>query len=373
MSESTITEIVRVVRDAELRRRKAQQAADDELDGALSGTIAPIGAQSFYGKGAEKRLHDEHIRQVVRLTELLEKRLRNFEAVIRNSARVPLGSEILIPLLKAAPVKPSPRTAPELQPLLPAPLTFWQLLVPGAKARQHASARAAHDRFVKETSQYQETEQLRQLEWEATCQQVRLHNDALLQFVDELKTSVEKPLKTFFELLLEVTPFFPEHAPKAEVGYSRDSKHLVIDYQLPGIALVPDAAAFSYDRARQQIQVNRASAQDRKLRYANLISQLALAALSVTFRSGLDQVVECVTLNGFVHTTDPATGRKIRSCLFSVRTTRETFEQLNLARVSPTDCLKALKANVSSSPDKLLPVKPIFELSMVDHVVRPIR
>jgi restriction system protein len=362
MSKISINTILQVVRDAEQRRRKEQQANDGGLNAALSGTIDPLGMQSFAGK----QFHEQCVRQAAGLTHLLENRLRNFDDVIHNSMRVSLGSEILIGLLKAAPPKPVAADKPELKPLLPKPLTFWQSLVPGASARHDALVRAAHDKFVKETVQYQEREQLRQLEWEATCAQVDVRNELLLSFVEELKAGVEASLKTFFELLLQVTPFFPEHTPEAKVGYSRDSKHLVIDYELPEISIIPDAAGFTYARARQQVQAKRTAQKDRKTRYANLISQLALAALSVTFRSGPAQVVECVTLNGFVHTTDPATGREIRPYLFSVRTTREIFEGLNLERVSPTDCLKALKANVSSSPDELLPIKPIFEISMVD-------
>lgn len=366
MSKNTVHKILQAVHDAEVWRRKQQLAADEELDAALLGKIASVDLQSFYGRNAEKQFHDENVQQAARLTDLLENRLRNFDVIIRNSARVPRGSEILVSLLMPVPPKPAPSDGPQLASLLPKPLTKWQSLFPGVAARQNELVRAAHDQFVNETARHREVEQLRLLEWEANCQQARAHNDALMHFVDDLKAGTEASLKLFFKFVLEVASFFPEHAPKAEVGYGRDSKHLVIDYQLPEIAIVPDAAAFTYVRTRKQIQVKRASAKDRKVRYVNLISQLALSALSATFRSGLEQIVECVTLNGFVHTTDPATGREITPCLFSVRTTRETFESLNLEKVSPTDCLKALKANVSSSPDELVPVKPIFEMSMVD-------
>jgi restriction system protein len=96
-----------------------------------------------------------------------------------------------------------------------------------------------------------------------------------------------------------------------------------------------------------------------------LLSQLALAALSMILRSGHNERVDCITLNGVLNTIDPAPGGNVSPCLFSVRTTRDTFESLNFERVSPTECLKALKAHVSARPDELLPVRPILELNMV--------
>ena len=46
--------------------------------------------------------------------------------------------------------------------------------------------------------------------------------------------------------------------------------------------------------------------------------------------------------------------------------THELFEQLDLSRVEPAACLKALSANVSRSPTELAPVRPVVEFDMVD-------
>lgn len=52
--------------------------------------------------------------------------------------------------------------------------------------------------------------------------------------------------------------------------------------------------------------------------------------------------------------------------MISVRTTRESFLELNLSRVEPIQCLKGLKASVSSDPAELIPVRPVVEFNMVD-------
>ncbi|MDL4817652.1 restriction endonuclease [Actinomadura opuntiae] len=50
----------------------------------------------------------------------------------------------------------------------------------------------------------------------------------------------------------------------------------------------------------------------------------------------------------------------------TLRTTRETFSELDLARVDPAACLKHLGAGVSRNTAELAPVRPVLEFSMVD-------
>jgi restriction system protein len=76
--------------------------------------------------------------------------------------------------------------------------------------------------------------------------------------------------------------------------------------------------------------------------------------------------VDTVVFNGIVDTTDPGSGRRTRPCLVTVRTTRDTFNELDLAHVEPLACLKHLSAGVSKSPSELVPVRPVLEFSMVD-------
>ncbi len=76
--------------------------------------------------------------------------------------------------------------------------------------------------------------------------------------------------------------------------------------------------------------------------------------------------LDVVVFNGFVNEVDPATGKDIRPCLISIRTTREKFLEINLAKVDKRACLRNLGAQVSARPDELMAVKPIVEFDMVD-------
>jgi HJR/Mrr/RecB family endonuclease len=76
--------------------------------------------------------------------------------------------------------------------------------------------------------------------------------------------------------------------------------------------------------------------------------------------------IDTVVFNGVVDATDPVTGRRVRPCLVTLRTTRGVFRELDLAHVEPLACLKYLSAGVSKSPGELVPVRPVLEFSMVD-------
>lgn len=56
----------------------------------------------------------------------------------------------------------------------------------------------------------------------------------------------------------------------------------------------------------------------------------------------------------------------MRTCLVTVRTSRDTFGKLDLSKVDPQACLKVLNASVSKSPTELAPVRPVLEFNMVD-------
>src|SRR5260370_2435830 len=76
--------------------------------------------------------------------------------------------------------------------------------------------------------------------------------------------------------------------------------------------------------------------------------------------------VDIIVLNGYVSSNNKGTGHPIRTCLITVRTSRDTFTQLNLSKVDPLICLFALNASVSKCPAELAPVRPVLEFSMVD-------
>ena len=121
-----------------------------------------------------------------------------------------------------------------------------------------------------------------------------------------------------------------------------------------------------YVKTRDEVtETTRPTTQIRAL-YTSVVAQVALRTLHEIIEADRLGLAETIVYNGFVDTVDAATGRPIKPTLVSVRTTRDTFLELDLARVEPTACLRHLGASFSKSPAELAPVRPVLEFDMVD-------
>jgi restriction system protein len=103
-----------------------------------------------------------------------------------------------------------------------------------------------------------------------------------------------------------------------------------------------------------------------KALYGSVIAQTTLRTLHELFEADRTAHLESIVLNGYVEAIDPGRGITARTCVVTVRTTRDTFVRLNLRQVEPLACLRTLNAGVSRSPAELAPVRPVLEFSMVD-------
>jgi hypothetical protein len=155
-------------------------------------------------------------------------------------------------------------------------------------------------------------------------------------------------------------------SPTARVAYSPQSRQLVVEYELPAVDIVPKVESYRYVKSQNKVVATARPASQVKGLYANVIAQLTLLGLARIFRVDTKQHIDVVVFNGVVGTIDPRTGNPTRPCLITLRTTRDTFNQVDLYQVDPVACLQYLKAGISRSPTELVPVRPVLELSMVD-------
>ena len=161
---------------------------------------------------------------------------------------------------------------------------------------------------------------------------------------------------------------YPQDFPQQHrVAYVPESRQLVIEMDLPGFAVVPENLEFRYVKSKDEISPKARPTTQRRALYASVVSQVALRTVHEIFESDRAEHLESVVFNGHVDTIDPRTGRPIRPCLITLRTTRDVFDGLDLAHVEPQACLRGLSASVSKSPAELAPVRPVLEFSMVDR------
>jgi restriction system protein len=267
--------------------------------------------------------------------------------------------------------------APTLDSFVPVAPKALGALIPGAKRRYEEERQAAEKAFTEAGNEHEVREakrkaDLAKAETDHAAKLSDLEAEMAKQHaeVDELERNFQagqpEAVIEFVSAAVaaEPLPFEPPAAPR--IGFSPESQQMVIEVQLPSLDVIPDARAYRYIKTRNEIVPTPMPSTERKRRYASLVAQIALLTTHCCFASDVHGVIETVIVNGHVATTDKRTGRDINPCLVTVRTTRDSFAELDLARVDPIECLKGLRASISRSPAELVPVRPIIEFDMAD-------
>jgi restriction system protein len=170
----------------------------------------------------------------------------------------------------------------------------------------------------------------------------------------------------YVALVLERSPLPEGFPPLRRVAYAPQSRQVVLEVELPTVDVVPVEREFRHIKSRDAIEPAIRPDRERRAIYLHVIAQTTLRIVWEIFASDVAGLVDSIVVNGYVSTLNPATGLSIHPCLITVRTTKDTIRQLDLARVDPVACLRQLNAGVSASPAELAPVRPILEFNMVD-------
>lgn len=378
MSRRSFSSSMRALARAAARAERARQQAQARQEAADRRAARDAQRQAKADAKEASRLYlvaqaDEAealSREIREREQAIDRLLRR--ALSKNPA-IDLNSRLLPFVPGKFDERPWAASGPTQAAFMPERPGFFARLLPGAAARHQRKVIEAKRRFEAADSEFQRNRRARASAMQtfheseaARRSEVDKANETIRQIQRGLigaeHSAVIEYIKLVFDRSLDGEP----DALSAEIGYSPDSRHLVVDLELPELSAVPEESGFKYVKATDRIEPILRPAAKRKALYSHLICQIALKAIDTVFRGSPRGVVACLTLNGMLDTVDPATGQQVRVCLLSVRVTADTFRTLNLSQVQPEQCLRSLKASVSRSPAELLPVKPIIELDMVD-------
>ena len=248
-------------------------------------------------------------------------------------------------------------------------------VLPGAQAKraQQVAAAASQHGTAMETHKSREAdrqERIRQAEARHELRQskklarVTAQNSEVDEFRQALEAGERDAIVQYFEYVLTASSY-PEGFPqKMRLAYTPESRHLAVEYDLPTLAVVPDR--HKYVKSGSAVTSTERPAKQRRALYAQVVAQVTIRTLHELFESDRCRHLDTVVFNGHVDAIDPGTGREIRPCIVTVRTSLDAFKQLDLSRVEPLACLKTLNASVSRNPAELSPVRPVLDFSMVD-------
>lgn len=226
------------------------------------------------------------------------------------------------------------------------------------------------ERFEKFASERSQKTSLLREEYDKERQSYDLNIQQQNQEVDNLeisyKNSDPNAINAYCSMVLERSDY-PDGFPKEfRIAYVPESKELVVEYELPHKSVVPAISEYKYVKTRDVIEEKPRKASAIKEIYQDLVSAICLRTIHELLEADQGNHLEVVVFNGFVNDIDPSTGKDIRPCLVSIRTTKDKLQEINLAKIDKKACLRNLGAQVSPRPDELMAVKPVIEFDMVD-------
>ncbi len=161
---------------------------------------------------------------------------------------------------------------------------------------------------------------------------------------------------------------YPDYFPQEwDLDYQAEAKILIVDYSLPGIDSLPTVKTVKYVILRDEFtETNLSSTALNKL-YDGLLYQIALRTIHELYEADVINSLDSVVFNGWVDSTDKATGQNTNSCIMSLQASKDEFLAINLEKVDPKVCFKQLKGVGSSKLHGLTPVAPIISIDKEDR------
>ena len=250
-------------------------------------------------------------------------------------------------------------------------------LWPGAQRQRGTAAMEAAARYAEaldtwhlnEARRVAEVRRLKSEHAEAlTARAAKRHQrDAEVDaFRDAYRAGDPDAILAYNTMVLERSDY-PDGIPKNfSLAYTKATRELVIEFELPTVAIVPGEVEFTYQRNRDAIVGEQRDAGEIASLYADVIAAVALRTLHEVFEADQQGTIAAACFNGFVHAIDPATGHDRHPHLVSVHTTAEAFARIDLARVDKIACLRSLGAALSPAPADAVGIAPIGRFAEAD-------
>lgn len=162
----------------------------------------------------------------------------------------------------------------------------------------------------------------------------------------------------------EYPDFFPQ---EYELDCNPVNGMIMADYALPAPDAIPRVKEVKYVKSRDEFVEVMVLDSEANRRYDSLLYQICLRTVHELFEADTIDAVHQVVFNGWVRSTDPATGNEANGCVLSFQVDKESFLEIDLARVDPKACFKSLKGVGSSKLHSLTPVASMLVMDSNDR------
>ncbi|MFF4396843.1 restriction endonuclease [Streptomyces sp. NPDC001480] len=235
-----------------------------------------------------------------------------------------------------------------------------------AQAEAEARARFERDWHAAQAAEAQRRQRLAALQRDyeqrtgAQRAEVRRRNAGIAEVTEGVRRGDPDSVVEYFSAALYSSTAWPEGFPRqVAAAFDSAARQLVLDWELPGYDVVPEAKSVRYVPAQDEYKETARPVTQRRGLYREVLAQSLLLVLRQLFAADEYGILDSVALNGFVDAHDPATGRRTHIFLATAMAQRAAFTGLHLEQVDAVSCLTgALRGRLASRPEQLTSVRP---------------
>ena len=151
-----------------------------------------------------------------------------------------------------------------------------------------------------------------------------------------------------------------------DLEYIPETKILVVDHALPAPDDLSRIKEVKFIESKEKFVEVSMSEREFDEMYDDALYQMCLRTIHELFREDTVDALDAIVFNGWIESVDKATGNDTKACVLSVQVKKEEFQKINLARVEPKACFKALKGIGSSTLHSLTPIAPVLKINRED-------
>src|SRR5450759_730740 len=179
-------------------------------------------------------------------------------------------------------------------------------------------------------------------------------NAELDRLIKDLAAGKPDAVEEYFGLVFG-NSVYPDGLPGVQNhSYDATTRELVVTLQLPSPEQIPTVKLHKYIKAKDEIAETQQTQKERRDRYGDLVNNMTLRTLHEVWESDRAGHVDTISLTGYVEHVDPATGNETQTPLVALAAERDRFLDIDLSRVTPSETLRHLNANLSKNPHELV-------------------
>ena len=193
-------------------------------------------------------------------------------------------------------------------------------------------------------------------------------DNSFLDFIGRATNGNTDAVQQIYKHILESIELPFEFKLTGETEYHPDNNTLLMDVLLPARKDLPDIKSIKWIKSKHEVKVTHQTDAYMQKYYDSVIYQMVLLVIHHCLSHKTKAVYPSVIVfNGYVQTTDPATGKSITPCILSVSTTRDDFKELVLNAIDAKAWFKEANGVAAAKIYKTTPILPIQKLDKTDH------